>query len=155
MRKRFGIRKKDGERGQSLVEFALVAPVFLLILFAIVDFGMGFHSWISVTNSAREGARVGAVGAVSDTTTTTCSPSLPLDGSIERRVCDTVGTAICTPSMDVTVGQPPAAESVVVQVDCAYNLITPLAGIIQMVTGNLINWSTLNLSSTATMRLEQ
>lgn len=48
-------------RGQSLVEFALVLPLFLLILAAIVDFGMGLATSITVTNAAREGARLGAV----------------------------------------------------------------------------------------------
>ncbi|HEY7465052.1 MAG TPA: TadE/TadG family type IV pilus assembly protein, partial [Dehalococcoidia bacterium] len=44
-----------------MVEFVLVLPIFLLLVFAIIDFGMGFHAWLTVTNSAREGARLGAV----------------------------------------------------------------------------------------------
>src|SRR4030067_3530359 len=58
-------RPRKREDGQSLVEFALVIPIFLLVLFAIVDFGMAFHAWITVTNSAREGARIGSVHAPS------------------------------------------------------------------------------------------
>jgi Flp pilus assembly protein TadG len=48
-------------RGQALVEFALVLPLFLLILAAIVDFGMGLSSTITLGNAAREGARLGTV----------------------------------------------------------------------------------------------
>ena len=55
-------KKGERERGQSLVEFALIVPLFLLLMFAIVDFGMGFYSWITVTNAAREGPRLGACG---------------------------------------------------------------------------------------------
>ncbi len=60
------IRRKNGEKGQALAEFALLIPIFLILLFAIVDFGMGFHSWITVTNAAREGARLGAVLATTE-----------------------------------------------------------------------------------------
>src|SRR6266496_363766 len=52
---------RQGERGQSLAEFVLVLPIFLILVFAIIDFGLGFHAWLTVTNSAREGARLGAV----------------------------------------------------------------------------------------------
>ncbi|MCH8921013.1 MAG: pilus assembly protein, partial [Chloroflexi bacterium] len=54
-----GKNRRNGEKGQSLVEFAMVIPIFLILVFAIVDFGMGFHAWITVTNAAREGARIG------------------------------------------------------------------------------------------------
>ena len=54
-------RRKNGEKGQALVEFTLLIPIFMLLLFAIIDFGMGFYSWITVTNAAREGARLGVV----------------------------------------------------------------------------------------------
>jgi len=50
------------ERGQTLVELALVLPVLVLILFGILEFGRIFHSYIVITNAAREGARLGALG---------------------------------------------------------------------------------------------
>ena len=45
---------------QALVEFAFVLPVLLLLLVAIVDFGIVFYTQITVTNAAWEGARAGA-----------------------------------------------------------------------------------------------
>jgi Flp pilus assembly protein TadG len=53
--------KARRRRGQGLVEFALVAPVFLLILLAIFDFGRGVFAYTSVSNAAREGARLAIV----------------------------------------------------------------------------------------------
>ena len=48
-------------RGQSLVEFALVLlPLFLLIL-GVVQFGLIFNSYVTMTNAAREGARTGTI----------------------------------------------------------------------------------------------
>lgn len=57
--------KKIGKReeGQSLVEFALVLPILLLLIVAIVDFGWVFMAKITVNNAAREGARVYAVNS--------------------------------------------------------------------------------------------
>ena len=50
-----------GERGTVMLEFALIAPLFILVMFAIISFGLLF-SWRSVlNNAAREGARSGAV----------------------------------------------------------------------------------------------
>ena len=62
--------KGRSERGQSLVEFALVLPIFLVLVLGIIDFGLGLKSWITITNAAREGARYAAVtcGEVSDDT---------------------------------------------------------------------------------------
>lgn len=54
------------QRGQTLVELALVLPVIILILFGILEFGRIFHSYIVITNAAREGARLGAVGKPDD-----------------------------------------------------------------------------------------
>ena len=47
--------------GQSLVEFALILPVLLLIFMGIVDFGRAIYAYNSVSNAAREGARLGIV----------------------------------------------------------------------------------------------
>jgi Flp pilus assembly protein TadG len=51
------------ERGHSLVEFAMVAPLLLVVVFAIVDFGRIFQSQVTLTNAARKGAWLGATGA--------------------------------------------------------------------------------------------
>ena len=48
------------ERGQAVVEFALVAPVLLLILCGIIDFGWIFSAKIATDTCAREGARFAA-----------------------------------------------------------------------------------------------
>ena len=50
------------ERGQTLVELALILPIIILILFGTLEFGRIFHSYIVITNAAREGARLGALG---------------------------------------------------------------------------------------------
>lgn len=135
------IRKnKDGEKGQSLVEFTLIIPIFLLLVFAIVDFGMGFHAWISVTNAAREGARIGAVGA-DDTT-------------IEARVRDTVGGLDDEDlSVNITNAQGDPGEAVSVTVEYDYELITPLSGLLGIVSGGSLG-PTLDFNATSEMRLE-
>ena len=50
-------------RGQGLVEFALVLPVFLLVVFAIIDGGRFVYLSSTLSQAAREGARLGAVEA--------------------------------------------------------------------------------------------
>lgn len=55
------MRKKEG--GQALAELALILPVLLLILFGIIEFGRVFNAYLVVNHAAREGARLGIVGA--------------------------------------------------------------------------------------------
>ena len=50
-------------KGQSVVEFALVLPLFLLIMFGVIYTGMLFHDYITVSNIARTSAREAAVTA--------------------------------------------------------------------------------------------
>jgi Flp pilus assembly protein TadG len=50
-----------GESGQTLAEFAVMLPVLCLILFAIIQFGVLFHNYITVTDASRVGARKAAV----------------------------------------------------------------------------------------------
>ena len=45
-----------GKRGQSLVEFGLMLPILVLLVLGSIDFGRVFFAYISVTNSARNGA---------------------------------------------------------------------------------------------------
>lgn len=53
--------RKLNERGAAATEFALLLPVFLMILFGIIEFGMIMYGREVVTNAAREGARAGIV----------------------------------------------------------------------------------------------
>ena len=53
------------ERGQALVEFAIVSIVLLLILFLIIEVSRVLWAWITVQNAAREGARYAVTGSVS------------------------------------------------------------------------------------------
>jgi hypothetical protein len=52
---------RQHQRGQSLVEFAMVLPVFMLIVLAILDFGRVVYASHVVANCACEGARFGKV----------------------------------------------------------------------------------------------
>ena len=55
------IRKRPTtDEGQAVVEFAVILPVLLLVLFAILQFGVVFNNYIQVTSAAREGARKAA-----------------------------------------------------------------------------------------------
>ncbi len=55
--------RRPRSRGQSLVEFAIVAPVALLILLMAVDFGRVYLGWITLNNIARIGANFAALNA--------------------------------------------------------------------------------------------
>ncbi len=52
-----------GERGTALVEFALVIPVLLLVLFGTLEFAKAFNYWIDETHLAAEGARWAVVNS--------------------------------------------------------------------------------------------
>ena len=45
-----------------MTEFALVLPILVLLLFAVIQFGIVFNNYVTVTDAARAGARKGAVG---------------------------------------------------------------------------------------------
>ena len=55
------MRRLD-ERGQALVELALVLPILLLVLMGIIDFGRAFHGHLAVTSASRQAARVASLG---------------------------------------------------------------------------------------------
>jgi len=56
-----GPARRHRTRGQALVEFALVLPLFMLLLTGMLDFGFGLYSRMSVINAAREGARAAVI----------------------------------------------------------------------------------------------
>jgi Flp pilus assembly protein TadG len=54
-------RPSHAASGQSLVEFSLVLMPLFVILLAIIQFGFIFNAYVTITNSAREGARNGTI----------------------------------------------------------------------------------------------
>jgi Flp pilus assembly protein TadG len=52
------VRRRDRRtRGQSMVEFTLILPVLMLMIFGIYQFGQTYSDYIQVTNAARTGGR--------------------------------------------------------------------------------------------------
>jgi Flp pilus assembly protein TadG len=49
------------EEGQAMVEFALVLPLLLLLLFGIIQFGIAFNNYIALTDAVRAGSRKATV----------------------------------------------------------------------------------------------
>jgi Flp pilus assembly protein TadG len=49
------------EKGQAMTEFAVVLPVVALVLFGILQFGIAFNNYLTLTDAVRRGARVAAV----------------------------------------------------------------------------------------------
>ena len=52
---------KHRGRGQALVEFSIILPVFFLLAAGMFDFGLGIYSDLTLVNAAREGARLGVI----------------------------------------------------------------------------------------------
>lgn len=70
-------------RGQSLVEFALVLPLMLLILFGMMEFGFVFSHHLTLEYATREGARLGAaLGAGTDDAPCSGTSPEPVDWQI-------------------------------------------------------------------------
>lgn len=114
------------EKGAVAVEFALILPVLVLLLFGIIEFGRAYNAYVTVTHAAREGARLAAVGDFD--TQVVEERAYPLDVTVEGPTY---------PNGNVH------GEPVEVSVSYPYQLQIPL-------------WGSLNfdLSSTGVMRIE-
>jgi Flp pilus assembly protein TadG len=55
------LTRRRGDRGQTIVEFALILPIFILVLVGIVDFGRAVYASSTIQNAAREAVRVAIV----------------------------------------------------------------------------------------------
>jgi Flp pilus assembly protein TadG len=122
--------------GQALVETAIVLPVVVLMLFGILDAGRIFYTWNVVTNSAREGARVGAVQ-------TTYNVNAVKVAAAAAGASVGVTAANVNPTCPGTCG---SSSLLSVQVSKNVSMITP---VISAIFG-----STVNVTNTAVMRRE-
>jgi Flp pilus assembly protein TadG len=73
-------------RGQGLVEFAMLIPVFMLLLLGMLEFGFIFDHTMTVTYATREGARSGAAFANGNDTSMVCTTSVDVDKHIVAAV---------------------------------------------------------------------
>ena len=76
-----GRRRRAGQRGQSLVEFAFVLPIIVLLIASFIELGRAVFAWNTVANAARQGARVAAVNQLPDVTD--CDESRPIEDPYE------------------------------------------------------------------------
>jgi Flp pilus assembly protein TadG len=147
-------RSRKGQRGQSLVELSFMLPVLLIVVFGIIDFGMGLRSYISLTNATREGARYASVGSTAGTYPTNCNGTTGT--TVIGRVCVTVQPLKVADMQSVTVtyptGQGPG-KSVVVAATYRYNFVTPVGAFIHFFTGGTFP-TYLTLTASSNMRQE-
>ena len=85
-RPRWGGQRSGRVRGQALVEFALVAPIFFLVLFSIIEFGRYVYTVQILNEAAREGARYAIVHG-----SQSLCPSGPMPGVTIANPCDPTG----------------------------------------------------------------
>ena len=96
-------RMRGDERGAVAVEFALVVPLLLMVIFAIVEFGLIYNAQIQVTAAAREGARAAALGAPLADSRATAVAAAPALSPALTAANVSVTPATCAPGTNVTV----------------------------------------------------
>ena len=121
-------------RGQTIVEFALVLPVLILLLLVTIDFGRAFLGWVSLNNAARVGANYAAQNP---------NTSWVAGSEYQNLMADNMDAINCTPDPD------PAAAPVFgptkdpgdivrVNLSCDFTILTPIIGAI---VGNTVTVS--------------
>jgi len=126
--------RSRGETGASAVEFAIILPVLLLLVFGIIEFSVALYDKAMITNASREGARAGIVFRVPSVT----------DGEITNVVDTYLGSSLITfgtaaaASTTVTRGGYNPGDELKVTVDYTYtfliipSFVTSLSGGILM-----------------------
>jgi Flp pilus assembly protein TadG len=121
IRRRRGAR--PASRGQSLVEFALVFPIFILLLAGMIDFGIGLYSYMTIINAARDGARLAATACNS----TACSPAVSARVTAAAGGLSLTGVSVvCAPNA-ANCSDAVKGDSVTVTAQYTYRMIWPLA----------------------------
>lgn len=160
---------RHADRGQALVEFALVFPLIIFILLAIFDAGRAVYAYNTVANAARQGARIAAVNQAV-TNNTDCHEDMPVevasspDWSI--RACaaqaavslglqlSDVTVAYAAPSSNPSLSCPSPSSGLKLNVGCiatvtvehTWTAITPVIGTVM---------GSINMSSTSQMPVER
>ena len=116
------------ERGQSLVEFALISTLLFTIIFGIFEFGRAFYAYSAVVNAASEGARFGII----DPNNTACIKNVAVSHMVALNVLTNTVSVAC-PS-GCTFGQP-----ISVTVVYTFTAVTPYVPSFQMAGSSSMN----------------
>jgi Flp pilus assembly protein TadG len=120
----------SSQRGQSLVEMAVMMVVLLLIMGGVLDFGRMYFTYLALQNAAGEGAAYGAINPEWETSADNADPN-----NVEYRVqTESTGNLIDWSLTDVNVEVPLIAGGapITVSVTYTYTVITPM---VQAFTG--------------------
>lgn len=123
----------------AALEFALVLPLFLMLIFGVMDFGLAMYAKGLITNASQEGARFGAIYRLNPLTV----------GDIQTHVQSYLQAAGFTDPVTVSVtgAGGPSGSPLSVRVDYAYQMLT-LPDLVAGLTGDL------KLSAETVRRLE-
>lgn len=120
MKKLFKSKKGKNEDGQAMVEFALILPIFLLILCGILDFGWLFYNQLSLNNACREGARYAVVNTADGADTQ----------AIINHIENTTTTVFANDGVDITVTysspSDPTSGDITVTLEADISFFTPV-----------------------------
>jgi TadE-like protein len=136
--------RRSRERGQALVEFALIAPLFLLIVVGIIQFGIGLNYWLDLNRIANQGARWAVVNKYPGCDGTPSAPgcvSPTLKAHLESQAVSgglNPVVSICFEGNTGTVGMP-----VTVRATHSFNFLA------------IMDLAPITLRGKATMRIEQ
>src|SRR5215469_8175713 len=125
----------NSDRGAAAVEFALLLPLLVLLIFGMIDFGRAINAQITITQAAREGARVLALPGG----TTVGSSGQP--AYVDRAVAAGIGLGLgasnvtdlpdtsATPLTGCPAGSGSTGDDAVVKVTYTFRFITPVGSI--------------------------
>jgi Flp pilus assembly protein TadG len=149
-------RPRKLQRGAAALEFAIIVPIFMLLVCAMIDFAMVFNAQAVTANAARDGARAASLGKTFATTGTTIAnetSSLINSSSVSWSVCTaaTIDAATWTCSSaagDAAYDNARTTGAIVkVTVSYRYTWITALPNLVGL-------GATTNVSQASYMRIE-
>jgi Flp pilus assembly protein TadG len=114
------------ERGQTAVEFALVAPLLIVLLLGIIQFGIAFHNYVTITDAARAGARQAIVARFGGSGNFNAATQTVKDAasSLDQKLLAKPGAIQIT-----SAGGMVAGSQVTVTVNYPYKIDIPLIGL--------------------------
>lgn len=124
--------RRCSQRGQGLVEFAVIFPLFAALLFIIIDGGLALGRYNNVNNAAKEGARLAAVGANASQIVTRAKDQGHGELNSASTNCATFnsynGHVICVQWISGPNGETPGTigASIRVKIKYKYRFLTPL-----------------------------